>query len=102
MREVVANRHIPQTTSMMPDKRASEEARPPDGGGTASVTQPPGLRWVDQLCDDADRRDRAEATRVRVNTELAEAVFNSKGAQGVRSSYEPFSRERMGFSADDE
>jgi hypothetical protein len=71
MRDVIADarRGISPSASMIPDQRAAEEQRPASGG-TTEVRPPPGLTYVDALCDAADRRDRAVALKEKIETEL--------------------------------
>jgi hypothetical protein len=69
--------------------------------GTTEVKSPPGINYIDQMCEAQDRIDRAAAARVRVETELMEAMMKDKTLRRAKSDYNPFSRERMGFSDDD-
>src|SRR6516165_5538567 len=72
IRDIVSDayRGILQSASMIPDRLRSEDKPRPASGGTGPVQPPPGLRWVDQQLDAADRRDRA--VRVQQEMELAE------------------------------
>ena len=97
-----ASRQRSQSASLIPDRQRSKERPRVPSGGTIERKPPPGINYIDRMCEAQDRVDRAAATRVRVETALVEAIMNDKISNKIKSDYNPFSRERMGFSDDDE
>ena len=101
VRDLVSDfRRGPSVRSSLASSVQSEKPRAPSSG-TTEVKPPPGINYIDQMCEAQDRIDRAAAARVRVETELMEAMMNEKTLRRVKSDYNPYSRERMGFSDDD-
>jgi hypothetical protein len=97
MRDVLNDsRRMSQSASMIRDRmRAKETPRPPSGGGTVPITQPDGLKYIDQMCQAQDRLDRANAARVLLRADLVEAAMElAKGAR-IQSDYDPFERGRL-------
>jgi hypothetical protein len=95
-----ARRGIPQSASMIPPSR--EPAKPKGTGWVeAAPLKSPDTRWIDAQIDAQDQRDRAAAVRVRVETELAEAMMRDKISYKAKTEYHPYSRDRMGFDDDD-
>jgi len=65
MRDLITFRGS-QSQSLIPDRQRSNEKPRPASGGTVEITAPPGIKYVDQLCDAADAADR----RARVREKL--------------------------------
>ena len=76
-----------------PERRAS--------GGTVPITAVPGVSHMDAIAESFARRDRA--VRVQQEMELAEVErrLERKNPHKAATEYNPYSRERMGFSDDD-
>jgi hypothetical protein len=104
IRDIVSDayRGIPQTTSMIPDRQRAQDRPRAASGGTAPLTPPPGINYIDRMCEAQDRVDRAAAIRVRIETELVEAAMANKISNRVQSEYNPYSRDRMGFDDDED
>jgi hypothetical protein len=102
IRDIVSDayRGIAQSTSMIPDRQRSQDRPRAASGGTVPIQPPPGINYIDRMCEAQDRIDRAAAARVRVDIELAEAMMKDKISNRVQSEYNPYSRSRMGFSDD--
>jgi hypothetical protein len=84
VRDIVADayRGISQSASMLPPSR---EPPKPKGTGwvdAAPIGQPPGVKIIDQMCEAQSRCDCAAAVRVRIETELAEAMMRDKTTPG--------------------
>jgi hypothetical protein len=82
MRGAVADsrRGISNSASMIPDQQRAAEEQRPASGGTVEVKPPPGINYVDALCDVADRRDRAAAVREKLETEWALSRLETRKA----------------------
>jgi hypothetical protein len=98
IRDIVgdARRGISTSASMIPDKRADGTPRAPSGG-TTEIKPPPGVNYVDALCDAQDRRDRLAAIRQAAENAEIERRLDRKDhsyqAHGVE--YNPFSKQMM-------
>ena len=96
MQDIVqASRLRSQSASMIPDRQ--REDPPTKGTGWADAVPlkpPPGIEIVDRLCIEQDKRDRAAANRVRIETELAEAMMRNTGPR-VETEWDPFDREHL-------
>jgi hypothetical protein len=103
IRDVVSDAYkgISQSASLIPPRQRSDEKPRAVSGGSVPIQPPPGIAAIHRLCDAADRADRAAAARVRIDTELMEALMSDKTPHRAESDYNPFSRDRMGFSDDD-
>jgi hypothetical protein len=102
IRDVVGDAYkgISQSTSQLLPSRTQEKPRPASGG-TMELKPPPGIDIIDRMCEAQDRADRAAAVRVRIETELVEAMMENKISYKAKTEYNPYSRERMGFDDDD-
>ena len=61
-------------------------------GGVTPITQPPGLRWIDQQCDAADRQEQIAALRQRVENEWFEQKLAGGKSNRAKSEYSPAAR----------
>jgi hypothetical protein len=64
-----ARRGISQSASMIPDHQRADESPRAPSGGTVPIEQPPGVNYVDQLCDAQDRIDRAALIKRKMEAE---------------------------------
>jgi hypothetical protein len=74
MRGAIADAYhgISNSASMIPDRpRATEEPSraPSDGIPIGRSDRPPGINYIDQMCDAADKRDRAALIKEKAETE---------------------------------
>jgi hypothetical protein len=74
----------------------------PASGGSVPIQQPPGINYIDRMCEAQDRIDRLNAVRVRIETEMVEAAMENKIRYKAQTEYNPYSRERMGFDDDED
>lgn len=94
MREIVANRNIPTSASMIPDRqRASEEPPRAASGGTAPLTQAY-VKEVDAVAEGFARADRVAAVRQMMETAEIERRWESRNnsAPKVKSEYDVLKR----------
>jgi|SRR5215469_5268335 len=98
MRDVIRDAYhgISQSASLIPERQRSEEDTPrPPSGGTVEIKAPPGINYVDQLCDAADRNDRIAALRAKVENDWIEFQLEQAKGPRIETEYDPFSRQRM-------
>ena len=94
MADIVADarKGISQSASMISDRQRSEEKPRPASGGSMPIQPPPGINIIDRMCDAQDRIDRAAAMRVRVETELAEALMKERISYKAKTEYHTLQR----------
>jgi hypothetical protein len=99
MRDVIndARNGISQSASLIPPNQQRDEVPRAPSGGTTEIKPPPGVNYVDALCDAADRRDRLAAIRQAAENAEIERHLDRKDhpyqAQGVE--YNPFDSRRI-------
>ena len=96
MADVVADfrRPLSNSASMIPEKqRAAGTERPPSGGGTVEVRPPPGVNYIDRMCDAADRQEQIARARIELENQWIESHF-TKGPR-IERDYNPFSGPQM-------
>ena len=94
MREVVANRNIPTSASMLPPDQQHAEGPPrAPSGGTVPIGPPPGIEIIDRMCDAQDRKDRLAAIRQATENAWIESHFE-RGPR-IETEHDPFSAENM-------
>jgi hypothetical protein len=88
IRDIVNDsRRGPTPPSSLASSVQSEKPRAPSGG-TAPLQPPPGLNYVDALCDEADRRARAVAIQQRMETEWIEGLLERRNPHRAQTGYE--------------
>jgi hypothetical protein len=89
VRDIVgdAYRGISQSASLIPPRQRAAEEAPIPSGGIAPLAQPPGIAIIDAMCEAADKRDRINAIRQRVENAWIESHFE-KGPRVARE-YHP-------------
>jgi hypothetical protein len=68
-------RRGPAGPSSIAGARSVNEPRVPSGG-TVEVRPPPGINYIDQMCDHADRQEKIAAIRQRIENEWIEAKLD--------------------------
>jgi hypothetical protein len=103
VRDLVSDfrRGPPVRSSLASRPGSPQEPARPAGGGTVPITAVPGVSHMDAIAESFARRDRA--VRVQQEMELAEVErrLERKNPHKAATEYNPYSRERMGFSDDD-
>jgi hypothetical protein len=91
IRQIVADsRRGPTAPSSL---ASSVQSTPrPASGGSVPIQPPPGIKYVDQLCDAADRRDRAVAIQQKIETEWIEQLLERKNPYKAKTGYDPQQR----------
>jgi hypothetical protein len=87
--------------SLIPDRLRSNEPPRAASGGMVEVKPPPGINIIDQMCDAQDRRDRAITHQQAMELARIEELLDRRNPQRATTSYDPFSRQRMGFEDDE-
>jgi len=95
MQDIIqASRQRSQSASLLPDRLRSEDKPRAPSGGTVPIESPPGLQYVDRLCEAAARNDRLAALKVKVETDWLFQLEQTKGPR-IESEFNPFDRENM-------
>jgi hypothetical protein len=95
IRDVVSDayRGISQSASMLPPHMRSEDKPRPASGGTVPIQPPPGINYIDQMCEAQSRADRLAAIKQRIEHAWIEAHFDN--GPRIETEYNPFARENM-------
>jgi len=92
MRDIVANRSIPQSASMIPDQQRAEE--PPRAvSAEMPITSPPGIDIIDKMVEAQDRKDRIAVIRQATENAFIESHFEK--SPRVQTDYHPLSKETL-------
>jgi hypothetical protein len=76
------------------------EPRAPSGG-TVEVKPPPGIDYIDRMCEAQSRTERAAAIRQRIENEWIEALMGNKTPHKAATEYNPFDKKRLGHDDDE-
>ena len=88
-----ARRGISQSASLIPEKQRAAEAERPVSGGVIERGPPPGINYIDRMCDAADRADQIARARVELENRWIESHFE-KGPR-IERDYNPFAKPEM-------
>jgi hypothetical protein len=85
-------RRGPAGPSSIAGARSVNEPPRAPSGGTVEVRPPDGLRWIDQMCDHADRQAQVAAIRQRIENEWVEGILDRSKPNRAKSEYSPAAR----------
>jgi hypothetical protein len=92
LRDIVNDsRRGPAAPSSLASSVQSEKPRAPSGG-TTPIQPPPGIKYVDQLCDAADRRDRAVRVQQEMEAAWIEGLLERGNPHKAKIGYDPHQR----------
>jgi hypothetical protein len=92
---IQASRGRSQSASLLPDRQRSKETPRAVSGGTIERKPPPGINYIDRMCEAASHSDRMAALKVKVETQWLEFLMEQAKGPRIEHDYEPFDRENM-------